>query len=324
VRSLRRRSSPTPGAKWCSTGPARRGARRVPVRRAAPTKSCSPPAELTPAGRHLQSSAAASLAVDRRNRRPLLPRRRARPRLRRPLRGRPPRPAHAASSSGMPVAVDGDRGTVQLAALPRRTWRSLPTARARAAKRARKACAFGAGRPAGRRPRTAVRLRVLVNHREPARPRHLRRADHTDGLGLAAHRVPLHGAARSSPPRTSSSASTAACSSAWPAKPVTLRTLDIGGDKQPVLLPDARTRTNPGPRLARHPQFPWSGRICCACNCAPPCAPGTGHDLRLLLPMVASLEDVTQAKCAPSSTACARLARRTGLRPGRARQCPSA
>jgi phosphotransferase system enzyme I (PtsI) len=74
--------------------------------------------------------------------------------------------------------------------------------------------------------------------------------------------------------------------------PVTLRTLDIGNDKQlPYFRRPRRTiRRSAGAACA----FPWSGRTCCGCSCGAALRASAHGRLRLLLPMVTSLEEIRE------------------------------
>ena len=101
-------------------------------------------------------------------------------------------------------------------------------------------------------------------------------------------------------------------------RPVTLRTLDIGGDKQ---LPYFQTPHEPNPALGwrgLRVSLEWQDLLRVQLRAA--LRAGVGHTLRILLPMVTSLEEVAHGP--RDLRRRARLADRPGLR-GRPPTCRS-
>jgi phosphoenolpyruvate-protein phosphotransferase len=189
---------------------------------------------------------------------------------------------------GMPIAVDGDHGTVQLAPSPADVRAFELRAESRAARQ--ESLRVQANLPA--ESTDGRLLRVLVNL-ESLRDLDMFRADHTDGLGLVRTEF-LYMERPQFPSEDEQFRLYRRVVERMTGLPVTLRTLDIGGDKQLSYFKTPR-ETNPalgwrGIRIS----LEWQDLLRVQLRAA--LRAGTGHDLRLLLPMVASVEDVTLAK----------------------------
>ncbi|MBK8179838.1 MAG: phosphoenolpyruvate--protein phosphotransferase [Planctomycetes bacterium] len=189
---------------------------------------------------------------------------------------------------GMPIAVDGDHGTVQLAPSPADVRAFELRAESRAARQ--ESLRVQANLPA--ESTDGRRLGVLVNL-ESLRDLDMFRADHTDGLGLVRTEF-LYMERPQFPSEDEQFRLYRRVVERMTGLPVTLRTLDIGGDKQLSYFKTPR-ETNPalgwrGIRIS----LEWQDLLRVQLRAA--LRAGTGHDLRLLLPMVASVEDVTLAK----------------------------
>jgi phosphoenolpyruvate-protein phosphotransferase len=185
---------------------------------------------------------------------------------------------------GMQVAVDGDRGTVQLRPDAAQIEAFLERRARLAARRA--ALTEQAGLPA--RTRDGASLGVLVNL-ESLRDLDMFDAAHTDGVGLL--RTEFLYMERPHFPSEDEQFRMYRRLVEWiGAKPVTLRTLDIGGDKR---LPYFKTPDEVNPALGwrgLRVSLEWQDLLRVQLRAA--LRAGIGADLRILLPMVGSLEDV--------------------------------
>jgi phosphoenolpyruvate-protein phosphotransferase len=189
---------------------------------------------------------------------------------------------------GMIVAVDGDHGTVQLAP-------SEPDTQAfehRAARRAARQESLKVQATLPAESTDGARLSVLVNL-ESLRDLDMFRPDHTDGLGLVRTEF-LYMERPQFPSEDEQYRLYRRVLERMERLPVTLRTLDIGGDKQLSYF-KTPTETNPalgwrGIRIS----LEWQDLLRVQLRAA--LRAGAGHDMRLLLPMVASVEDLVSAQ----------------------------
>jgi len=188
---------------------------------------------------------------------------------------------------GMTVAVDGDRGTVQLAPTPEDTRAFQERARRRAARQ--QALVEQAGLPA--ETTDGARLSVQVNI-ESLRDLDMFKPEHTDGLGLVRTEF-LYMERPQFPSEDEQFRLYRRLMERMDRLPVTLRTLDIGGDKQ---LPYFKTPKETNPALGWRGiriSLEWQDLLRVQLRAA--LRAGAGHDMRLLLPMVASVEDLESA-----------------------------
>lgn len=186
---------------------------------------------------------------------------------------------------GMVVAVDGDRGSVQLA--PPAADVEQFEARARARDARQESLRREAARPA--ETSDGKRLSVLVNI-ESLRDLDMFRPEQTDGLGLVRTEF-LYMERPQFPSEDEQFRLYRRVIERMGKLPVTLRTLDIGGDKQ---LPYFKTPKETNPALGWRGiriSLEWQDLLRVQLRAA--LRAGAGHDMRLLLPMVASVEDLT-------------------------------
>ena len=92
-------------------------------------------------------------------------------------------------------------------------------------------------------------------------------------------------------PSPSSARPTPGSATRWPDRPVVFRTLDVGGDK-PAAWQDRPRRGEPGPRCPRRPPRPRVGRRCSTTSSARCVEAAAGGELRVMLPMVATVDEV--------------------------------
>ncbi len=185
---------------------------------------------------------------------------------------------------GMIVAVDGDHGTVQLSPSESDTKSFEQRAERRAARQA--ALKVEANLPA--ESTDGVRLSVLVNI-ESLRDLEMFRPEHSDGLGLVRTEF-LYMERPQFPSEDEQFRLYRRLMERMVGLPVTLRTLDIGGDKQ---LSYFKTPKENNPALGWRGiriSLEWQDLLRVQLRAA--LRAGAGHELRLLLPMVASVEDV--------------------------------
>ncbi len=189
---------------------------------------------------------------------------------------------------GMIVAVDGDHGTVQLAPSDQDTRTFEQRAVRRAARQ--ESLKTQANLPA--QSTDGTRLSVLVNI-ESLRDLGMFKPEHTDGLGLVRTEF-MYMERPQFPSEDEQFRLYRRVMESMGRLPVTIRTLDIGGDKQLAYFKTPK-ETNPalgwrGIRIS----LEWQDLLRVQLRAA--LRAGAGHDMRLLLPMVASVEDLTSAK----------------------------
>lgn len=186
---------------------------------------------------------------------------------------------------GMPVIVDGSRGTVQLRPddesvqqfLRQRV--QLDTRRAELSNEA----SLPAETPDGKRLGVLVNIESLrdLDTFEPRR---------TDGLGLLRTEF-LYMERPQFPSEDEQFRLYRRVLERMDGAPVTLRTLDIGGDKR---LPYFQTPHEPNPALGwRGLRISLEWRDLLRVQLRAALRAGAGHDLRILLPMVTSVEELT-------------------------------
>ena len=78
-------------------------------------------------------------------------------------------------------------------------------------------------------------------------------------------------------------------------RPVTIRTLDLGGDKVPGHR-KSRARAEPGDGAARDPLLPRATASCSARSCGRCCAPSVHGNLRVMFPLISGLTELREAR----------------------------
>ncbi len=185
---------------------------------------------------------------------------------------------------GMLVAVDGERGAVQLRPGP-------DDAREFETRRARHLARRGAMSKAAHEPaltRDGHRFGVFVNI-ESVRDFDMFDPTHTDGVGLLRTEF-MYLERPQFPSEDEQFRMYRGVLERMGKQPVTLRTLDIGGDKR---LPYFKTPPEPNPALGWRGiriSLQWQDLLRVQLRAA--LRAGVGRDLRILLPMIASLEEV--------------------------------
>ena len=189
---------------------------------------------------------------------------------------------------GVEVVVDGDTGTVETAPSPAR----LAAVRAQVVERARahEALRVAASAPAVTRDGTRVEVRANVGL-----PRDAERAasEGADGVGLLRSEF-LFLDRPNAPDEEEQVASYRAVCRAMDGRPVTLRTLDVGGDK-PLDYVDLPVEANPflgtrGVRLGLREHDLLVTQLRAALRVA------AEHPLELMVPMVATLEEIAAVR----------------------------
>jgi phosphoenolpyruvate-protein phosphotransferase len=185
---------------------------------------------------------------------------------------------------GMPVIVDGSRGTVQLRPDDEAVQHFL---RQRVQFETRRAeLANEASLPA--ETRDGARLGVLVNI-ESLRDLDTFEPRRTDGIGLLRTEF-LYLERPQFPSEDEQFRLYRRALERMDGLPVTLRTLDIGGDKK---LPYFQTSPEPNPALGwRGLRISLEWRDLLRVQLRAALRAGVGHDLRILLPMVTSIEEL--------------------------------
>jgi phosphoenolpyruvate-protein phosphotransferase len=185
---------------------------------------------------------------------------------------------------GMVVTVDGDAGEVQLQPGELDLKRFRERMQRRAARRQ------GLDREASEPACLADGQRVAVQvNIESLRDLDMFSADHTDGIGLLRTEF-LYMERAQFPSEDEQFRLYRRALEHMGGRPVTLRTLDIGGDKQ---LPYFKTPRESNPALGWRGlriSLEWQDLFRVQLRAA--LRAGVGHPLRILLPMVASLEEV--------------------------------